>query len=105
MPDTNTTIYFAAGMYCNQHQQSDNLTFKLVHAGSADPRPYLTKSPNGLQLTSHHASLYALSEDRSEAVLVDPRHGGVAPSPKRVKLSQEHRDLIEQAIRDDYFFR
>lgn len=105
MPDTNTTIYFAAGMYHEHNQQSDNLTFKLVHADATDPRPYLTKSPNGLQLTSHHASLYTLSEDRSEAVLVDPRHGGVAPSPRRVKLSQEHRDLIEQAIRDDYFFR
>lgn len=105
MPDTNTTIYFAAGMYYEQPQQSNNLTFKLVHANNADPRPYLTKSPNGLQLTSHHASLYALSKDRSEAVLVDPRHGGIAPSPRRIRLSQEHRDLIEQAIRDDYFFR
>lgn len=90
-------IYVAGGLY------GDPATFQLVRAGHGNDRPYLTKRPNGLRLTAHHANLYALKTDLSEAVLSDYRQG--PGRALRVKLTEEQKNMIRKSIETNYFFQ
>lgn len=96
--ENNQRYYFAGGMYGNHN----NIKF-----GSVRPTkglPYITLSDKGLGLTSHHSSLYLLSKDLTEAYLIDPRSGGVAPSPVKVKLDKEMQEEFKKVISQGNFY-
>lgn len=109
-------IYFAGGMYyptvkkqgsngiygthCETHRP---MSFEMVHSGDKT-KPYLTKSPKGLSLTSHHSSLYRLSDDMKTAELIDYRNGGNGRSPLSIELSNDQQRYIKASIDADYFF-
>ena len=92
--------YFAGGMY---GMDRENLEFGAVRP-SGDRLPYITESEKGLSLTSHHASLYRLSEDLREAELVAHRNGGVVQSPYKVQLSEKLQDEFKQVIEIGKFY-
>lgn len=88
--------YFAGGMYYENNNRSNDLVFEAVRPTGG--LPYITNNPNGLSLTSHHSSLYVLSDDLSTATLVYNRSGGVELSPKTVKLSERLVSEFKQVI-------
>jgi hypothetical protein len=92
--------YFAGGMYYNKN--STDLVFNAVRPTGG--LPYVTKNKKGLSLTSHHSSLYSLSEDLTEAYLIDSRSGGVSVSPAHIKLSKELQIEFKQVIDKDFFY-
>jgi len=100
------TYYFAGGMYhqygCGLEKISEQEHFAAIHPQNGIP--YLTRNPQGLRQTADYASLYRLSEDLWEGVLVDNRNGGSGHSPERVRLSPELRDKIVRGIHDRLFF-
>lgn len=86
--------YFAGGMYWEE----DNKKMSFDAVSPSNGLPYITTDKNGLVLTSHHSSLYQLSDDLSEAFLVDYRQGGQGQSPRRVKLSEKLSNEFKQVI-------
>lgn len=50
-------------------------------------RPYLSKNPNGLLTTKHHAGLYELDMENKIATLVREPDGSDVKCPKTVKLT------------------
>lgn len=99
------TYYFAGGLYYNNYNRpQDGTNFDIVSAGYEGALPYITKNARGLSLTSHHSSLYRLSEDFTEAFLVDHRNGGVISSPSHVKLSLELQAKVKQSIAKGEFY-
>lgn len=102
-------IYFAGGFYHSHYEwgplgkRVDIREFGMV-SPSGKGKPYLTKNPKGLRLTSHHANLYRLSEDGKRATMVDNRCGGVGLGRHTVALTEEQQRLIQESIRTNYFF-
>lgn len=100
------TYYFAGGMYhqygCGLEKLSVEEHFAAIHPQNGIP--YLSKNRNGLVHTAEHASLYQLSEDLWEGILVDYRSGGSGHSPERVRLSPELRDKFIRAIHEHLFY-
>lgn len=94
------TIYVAGGLYSEPY--GSPAEFKLVKAGHGDDRPYLTRKKNGLQLTRHHAHLYAVAPDLSKLFLVDYREG--VGRNQVVTLTKDQQDMIRQSIETNYFF-
>jgi hypothetical protein len=93
--------FFAGGIYYKDD------THKETYFGAVRPTnglPYITKNKNGLSLTSHHSSLYLLSDDFTEAILVDYRNGGVRKSPYNVKLPQKLVEKIKQSVANKNFY-
>ncbi len=99
MPDT---FYFAGGMYHSKGKNKEP-EFNVVRP-SEESLPYVTKDPKGLTLTKHHSSLYQLSPGLSEAILIDRRNGGVAPSPVHVKLSAQLISELRRSIDRGVFY-
>lgn len=88
--------YFAGGMYYDDNNPRKGLIFEAVRPTGG--LPYVTNNPNGLSLTSHHSSLYVLSNDLSTATLVSNRSGGVGLSPKSITLSEKLVSEFRQVI-------
>jgi hypothetical protein len=98
------TYYFAGGLYYNNYNRtSEGTHFDAVSAGSGH-LPYVTLNERGLRLTSHHSSLYRLSNDFTEAFLVDRRNGGNEPSPRKIALPVELQEKIKKAIESEDFY-
>ena len=91
-------IYFA-GLMVN-HANGAAPTFEFVSA-SGSKLPYLTRNKDGLKHTSHHASLYKLSDDFKTATLVDRREGN---GPIITKLTVEQQVCFGIAVKNNYFF-
>lgn len=87
-------FYFAGGIYFRNNGK--NTEFDAVRPTGG--LPYITDSDRGLQLTSHHSSLYLISPDFTEAWLIDKRSGGVDESPYTVKLSDKLQAEIKESI-------
>lgn len=98
------TIFFAGGLF-RTGRYTDNgrpvYDFGLVHC-PGEYRPYLTKSAEGLHLTAHHSSLYALSPDGANCHMVAPRAQPYAPH--KAKLTLRQQEAIQKAIATNYFF-
>lgn len=92
--------YFAGGFYFMQNG-------KDVYFGVVRPTgglPYVTKNSNGLSLTSHHSSLYLLSDDFTNATLVSHRSGGVKNSPSIIGIPEKLRKEFKQVIAENKFY-
>lgn len=72
--------YISAGAYYNYSTDR----YELGIVGPTKGLPYITTDPKGIPHTSHHSSVYELSEDFNEAYLV--KNHWTAVSPKKVKL-------------------
>lgn len=96
------TVYFAGGMYGPEEKKR----FEYVRRSTADASalPYLTKNPDGLRMTEHHASLYRLTPDLHSAILVDRRNDLEGKNPPEVDLTEEQAGMFREAIRKRYFF-
>lgn len=101
-----TAYYFAGGMYhqygCGMHKLSEREHFAAIHPTNGIP--YLTKKKDGLMQTADHASLYRLSDDLTEATLVDYRGGGTGHSPARVQIAPELQEKFISGIKDKLFY-
>jgi hypothetical protein len=93
--------YFAGGMYYENGNKND-IHFDAVR--STGGLPYVTKNENGLQLTSHHSSLYRLSDDFTKAYLVYTRNEGVVSSPICIGLSDKLQKEFKQVIELNNFY-
>jgi len=94
--------YFAGGMYYENNNPHGKTIFGAVRPTGG--LPYITNNPNGLYLTSHHSSLYVLSDDLSTATLVSYRSGGVCESPKMVVLSEKLVSEFKKVISGNRFY-
>lgn len=98
-------IYVAGGRY----GVGKNKKFKLVHA-THDPRPYLTKNPNGLLTTKHHASLYEILPGSiqippyTQVKLIDRRCDLNHENPECAILTDLQIKAVREAIKDEYYF-
>lgn len=88
------SFYFAGGIYFKNNGNKKEFDAVRPTGGL----PYVTDSDRGLNLTSHHSSLYIISPDFTEAWLVDKRSGGVDESPYTVKLSDKIQAEIKESI-------
>lgn len=102
MHAADTPVFFAGGMY-ETGNPADPVEFRMVRA-SGDGRPYLTKHPDGLRTTAGHASLYELAPDGRTARLVDRRYDLDERNPGKVTLTAKEQTLVEEAVRDGYYF-
>lgn len=92
--------YFAGGFYFMQNG-------KDVYFGAVRPTgglPYVTKNPNGLSLTSHHSSLYVLSDNLERATLVHLRSGGVRNSPSIIGIPEKLQREFKKVIAENNFY-
>lgn len=108
-------IYFAGGMYYPTEKRTKRgihgtycltnkpMSFGMVHAGDKH-KPYLTHCADGLRLTSHHSSLYKVSDDMEYASLIKPRNGGNGASPNNIKLTVGQKQSIQNSIDNNYWF-
>ena len=85
------SYYFAGGMY----KENDRLVFGAVHPTKG--LPYVTKSPRGIPVTSHHSSVYLISEDFTKALLI--KNNGTVPSPREVELSLSLKERLRRAVK------
>lgn len=74
----------------------------LVHC-SGNPLPYLTKSKDGLAVTRTKYSLFKYTPGSNVAIYVDDirRTGNIRCD---IILTPQQIELIETAIKEDYFF-
>lgn len=94
--------YFAGGMYHENNNPRNKMIFNAVRPTGG--LPYITNNSNGLSLTSHHSSLYVLSDDLSTATLVSYRSGGAGTSPKTVVLSEKLVSEFKRVISENIFY-
>lgn len=87
--------YFNGGMYLKNGYNKEE-EFGAVRPTNG--LPYVTEDPKGIPCTSHHSSVYLLSEDFKTARLI--WDNGTVPSPKEVELSWELRSELSQAIKE-----
>lgn len=100
--EKNKTIYYFAGAIYYTDTTSYKTHFEAVR--STNGLPYVTTDKNGLDSTSHHSSLYRLSEDLMTAHLEKHRGGGVIESPKKVKLSEKLQNEFKKIINNKDFY-
>lgn len=78
-------------------------TEKLLVHHTEDPRPYLTKSINGLAATRSQYSLFRYTPGSNIAKYIpDPRRAGNINHD--VVLMPDQIELIETAIKENHFF-
>jgi hypothetical protein len=87
------SYYFAGGKYYNKNKK---LEFMLVRPTNG--LPYVTSNPNGLSLTSHHSSLYLLSNDFSKGFIYSYRSGGAGFSPDEIELPEKIQKELKKSI-------
>ena len=96
------TIYVAAGMYL-MYGQPETREFKLVCSSAKPKMPYLTRNPDGLKLTGHHANLYELDLNAGSVTLFKIRNGADPNPPKSVKLTEDQLAAVKLAIDNNNF--
>lgn len=81
-------MYYVAGNNFIKEQMGLKIIyeFNLVRPSGNEPC-YITKNPNGLQTTSHHASLYEVKETKDGYELTRVQFRNEA-SPPRIVLSK-----------------
>lgn len=85
-------IYFAGGIFGDKPETQE---FKLVHPTGIPEVAYVTKNPDGLKTTSHHASLYTLDDDNQTAIRVALRSDN---APERIKLTDKQLKMLQNGI-------
>lgn len=81
--------YVAGGMYLTEQKELRVFhikEFDLVRPSGKQPC-YITKNPNGLALTSHHASLYGIKETDDGYMLTRVRHD-IYDSPANIFIKR-----------------
>ena len=103
------TVYVAGGYYDVPGVQLNGrgrlVKFELVCA-SYDKRPFMTKDPNGLYHTGHHANLYRVSPDFWTLTMAQYRCSNVQPPnwSTTVELTEEQKRAVKLAYETGYFY-
>ncbi|MDF2880258.1 MAG: hypothetical protein K0R54_815 [Clostridiaceae bacterium] len=88
--------YFNGGLY--KIGFADNRKFDAVSPSNG--LPYVTNSKEGIRNTSHHSSVYQISEDFKTAKLI--KDNGTVPSPKNVNLPYDLEIKLRKSVEASY---
>ena len=76
--------YFNGGMYLKNASRQE---YEFDAVRPTNGLPYVTEDLNGIRCTSHHSSIYSISEDFKIATCI--KDNKTVPSPKKVELSEK----------------